>query len=551
MKKLQLRLFGAFDARWSDGTPVSIAGTKQRALLAMLASARNGRHSREWLQQQLWSFGDREQGRVNLRRALFETRKSLGHNADRVIASSYSDIWVLQDRIEIVGDRRDGEFLEGLHIEERGFQSWLAKQRNHGLGPAEPSGERRVTQEADLLTLTPTLAVLPLRFVGLGSELEAIGDLISMEITRTLSRSSLLNVVSHLSSREIGSSQIAMDDVRRTLNADFLVYGSVKNTRGGLIIDVDLADVVDGNIKRTWQYPIQLEAIFANACEEIYDVCAEIGFCLSKSALELASTKALPDLKSHEIYLGAISGMHADRLSQFSNARKGLEYLIEDRGISDSRLHSWLAHWYMLAIPQGWAKDPAIEVRRALECVSRALDINPNCSFSLAMSGMVNSSPGLDFADAFALLSAARIQNANNAFAWILQSRLHSFNGDGQKAVDHARHALKLSPVGPQAYFFENIAATAHVVNNDFEKALALIDRSISRNRHHRSSLRVKAVAHERSGDMRGARETVEKLRILDPDLTVDRYLRSHPAGDLETGMDWAQSLARAGIPLD
>jgi len=41
----------------------------------------------------------------------------------------------------------------------------------------------------------------------------------------------------------------------------------------------------------------------------------------------------------------------------------------------------------------------------------------------------------------------------------------------------------------------------------------------------------------------------LEKMRKLEPELTVQRYLARIPNAELETGQHWARCLAMAGLP--
>ena len=45
------------------------------------------------------------------------------------------------------------------------------------------------------------------------------------------------------------------------------------------------------------------------------------------------------------------------------------------------------------------------------------------------------------------------------------------------------------------------------------------------------------------------AREALAKLRQLEPQLTVERYLARMPNAELEIGRRWACYLAMAGLP--
>ena len=59
-------------------------------------------------------------------------------------------------------------------------------------------------------------------------------------------------------------------------------------------------------------------------------------------------------------------------------------------------------------------------------------------------------------------------------------------------------------------------------------------------------ALTISLVAQERMDE---AREALAKVRQLEPQLTVERYLARMPNAELETGRHWACCLAMAGLP--
>jgi len=74
---LSLRFFGPFEVRLEDGPALTFPYDKVRALLSYLA-LEPGEHPREALAQLLWPDLQAEQARANLRRCVFDLRRSLG-----------------------------------------------------------------------------------------------------------------------------------------------------------------------------------------------------------------------------------------------------------------------------------------------------------------------------------------------------------------------------------------------------------------------------------------------------------------------------------------
>lgn len=118
-ERLCLRIHGAFCLRRPDGTEIEIRSAKQRALLAMLAIAPEGRCTRAWLQDTLWRRAGPAHGRASLRHALSSLRQLLGPEFDRCFAVTRQEIRLKPGTLELVG-LGDGPVLGGLDIAEAG-----------------------------------------------------------------------------------------------------------------------------------------------------------------------------------------------------------------------------------------------------------------------------------------------------------------------------------------------------------------------------------------------------------------------------------------------
>src|SRR5439155_1598650 len=129
------------------------------------------------------------------------------------------------------------------------------------------------------------------------------------------------------------------------------------------------------------------------------------------------------------------------------------------------------------------------------------------------------------------------------------RSTLRAFQGRGAEALEETLHAVQLSPLDPWRYYYDSLCATAALAARDYERAIALAQRSLKSNRMHASTLRVIAIASAELGHVEEARATVAQLLALDPTLTVSRYRARSPADDYETGAAWARALERAGLP--
>jgi DNA-binding SARP family transcriptional activator len=75
--RFRLSLLGSFRLLSPDGTRIGISSKKGMALIAMLATARDGERTRVWLQDNLWGKRRYLEAQGSLRRELLNLRKLL------------------------------------------------------------------------------------------------------------------------------------------------------------------------------------------------------------------------------------------------------------------------------------------------------------------------------------------------------------------------------------------------------------------------------------------------------------------------------------------
>jgi hypothetical protein len=89
----------------------------------------------------------------------------------------------------------------------------------------------------------------------------------------------------------------------------------------------------------------------------------------------------------------------------------------------------------------------------------------------------------------------------------------------------------------------------AYLAAGDWQKALELADRSMTKNDRHLSTLRARICALHFLGREVEARAVATDLLRRQPDFTVSSYRRSHPAANFKIGQNLTAAFAAAGIP--
>jgi adenylate cyclase len=208
-----------------------------------------------------------------------------------------------------------------------------------------------------------------------------------------------------------------------------------------------------------------------------------------------------------------------------------------------------MANWYILRATRGLSSDRERDARTALDMTRRALDADPYDSLALAVEGFVHCHLFKDLDTAQRRCEEALAANPNQALAWLYKGVVHAFRGEGVAATESARRALTLSPLDPQRYYFDSLAATAAIAARDYVRAEHLARASLRLNRMHSSTWRMLTVALYFQGKLEAARLALGELRRLEPDLTVSSYLRRVPHGNSIVARDWARAMADCGLP--
>jgi TolB-like protein len=543
-KLLEINLFGACSVRSSAANGFEITGAKQKALFVLLATAPFGRRTRSFLQETLWGVACYDTGRQSLRRALADIKVIMGAHYGDLVTSTNSEVTLDLSRVSFTGRPGEGQFLEGLDIREAGFGQWLSGIRQN---PRQLDGLFSLASSAGGVSVLPTIAVLPFRAVGDDVTDATISDWLAEEMCRSLSRSRLLAVISHLSCRELARVGIDIELVRSRLRADFCVAGSLRRSGGMLVLDADFIDVRSGRILWTRQMTSPVDNFFQSAEEGIAAIVGSIGAAIADEALSHIASQRLADVEDHRLVIAGVRLMNRSTLHDLARARELLEEALR-RAPYVAETHAWLGKWYFLSVFNGWSTDIAAETERGIDCTARALDLSPDNAFCLTIDGLAHNNllKRLDIAEQ--RYKTALAINPNEALSLLLRGTLHAFRDEGGPAVQAVDRARRLSPIDPFRYFYESLSATAYLSAGAYQSALELAESSLLLNDRHVSTLRAKIVALHNLDRGEELRAAGQQLRRHMPDFSIDGYLRSHPASDSKFGRKAVAAFKAAGL---
>jgi TolB-like protein len=544
-KHLEVNLFGACIVRSAGQPGYEITGAKHRALFALLATAPFGRRTRSFLQDTLWGTSCFDSGRQSLRRALSDIKAVMGADFERLLRVNNSEISLDLSEVHFIGRPGGGEFLEGLDVRDAEFNDWLRGIRQ---SPEQLFALFSASTQPPPKAILPTIAVLPFRLITGASEHAILGDWLAEEVCRSLSRSGLLAVISHLSARELAATQIELAQVRAALGVDYFVAGSVRVTDNRVTLDADCIDAASGRILWTRQFTGKLGDFMQAESAPVTEVVRAIGQTIASEAVRHVHGRALASLEDHHLLVAGVGLMHQLKLSSFARSRELIEEAIR-RAPRAAEAHAWLAEWYVMAVFNGWTTDRARDTQMAQNSTARALDIESENSFCLTIDGVVNNNLLMRLDIAEQRFDAALERNPNEALAWLLSGVLFAYRDNGAEAVRRVETAMRRSPMDPFTYFFASLAASAYFVDGNYDRALELAQASLVKNDRHVSTLRVQIASLHYLGRTDEARDVARLLLQKQPDFSVTGYLNNHPAAAFGSVKAVSTALSASGIP--
>jgi class 3 adenylate cyclase/TolB-like protein len=421
--------------------------------------------------------------------------------------------------------------------------------RAYRVGPASPHPS--LTGRRDYGTaMQPTIAVIPFSARNDTPALFDVGNLMADSVIWRLSKSANLKVISRLSTAVFRGRANDLGQVSAHLGATYVLSGAYVANAGQIMVTAELSAARNDQVVWSDRLSGEIGDLLRPESELADRIARAVHFAVFDAEVEHILTQPLPTLESYSLLLGSIKLMHRSSKDEFLQTRKILDELI-NRHARIAAPRAWLGNWYILKVTRGWSEDRKREAAEALSATHAALDRDPSDALALATEGFVYCHLLKDLETARKRCNEAVDANPSHALGWLYLGTVNAFNGEGAAAVEATRRAMELSPLDPLRYYFESLGATAELSANQYANAERLARSSLVLNRMHLSTWRTLTISLVSQGRMDEARQALGKVRELDPELTVEKYLARIPNAQIEMGQHWARCLAMAGLPSE
>jgi adenylate cyclase len=134
------------------------------------------------------------------------------------------------------------------------------------------------------------------------------------------------------------------------------------------------------------------------------------------------------------------------------------------------------------------------------------------------------------------------------ALAWGYSSLTSGYQGDYPTAVARAERAVRLSPLGPDAFWFEHFLSQAYYLVGRYEDAVSWARMSDAHNSANTANLRCLITSLVALGELDEGRQVGRRLLLLAPSFRLATFRSRTPLpGDVRDL--FAERLRLAGVP--
>jgi adenylate cyclase len=403
-------------------------------------------------------------------------------------------------------------------------------------GPAEAAVEYR-----------PSLAVLPFRTLQRDQSDAYFAEGMVDDIISALGGLKDLVVIARSSTQTYAGAPLDLRRVGFDLDVRYVVHGSVRRSGKMLRIAVELSEALSGQVIWADRFDGELADLFDLQDRIAMRVATAVAPHLRELELSRALRKHPASMTAYDLTLQALDQLSRMDRGSIERARELLEQAIAvdpDYAPAYSRMASLHLRW----VAQGWSEDEIADRRMAASAAQLAIERDRNDAVALAIFGHIQSYLLKDYSVATDYFQRAMAVGPSCAWAWGYSSLTCGYLGDYATAVARAERAARLSPLGPDAFWFEHFLSQAYYLGGRYEDAVAWARMSDAHNSANTANLRCFIASLAALNQVDEAHQIAGRLLQLVPTFRLATF-RSRTPLPGEVGDLFAKRLRVAGVP--
>jgi len=394
----------------------------------------------------------------------------------------------------------------------------------------------------------PSIAVLPFANLSSDPEQEYFADGIVEDITMALSRFPWLFVIARNSSFTYKGRAVDVKRVGRDLGVRCVLEGSVRKAGNRIRIAGQLIDAETGAHLWADHFDGALEDMFDLQDHVTASVVSAIAPKLEREELKRARRKPPENLNAYDYYLRGLAKVRRVTFEANNEAMQLFFKAIElDPGLACA--YGMAAWCYVLRKVRGWMTDRAQEIAEATRLARKAVYLGSDDPVALCMGGYALAIITHELDDATAFMDRGLAVNPNLAQAWRLSAWLRVWRGEPDLALEHAAHAVRLSPLDPFKFATHGAMAYAHFLAGRYDMASSCAEQALRDNSTYMVAICISAASNALAGRLEPARMAIERALECNPELRVSNLGDVAPFRRAEDLATFAKALRNAGLP--
>jgi len=314
------------------------------------------------------------------------------------------------------------------------------------MGAQSSASDRPIV--APPLPVKPAIAVLPFQNMSGDPDQEYFADGIVEDIITALSRFKSLFVIARNSSFAYKNRAIDIKQVGRELGVRYVLEGSVRKAGGRVRITGQLIDCATGAHLWANKFDGQIADVFDLQDGITQDVVGAIAPRLVRAEIELTQRKKPDNWTAYDHFMRgmALSFHRTVQANKDAIAEFRRTLMLDPQFASAYARIAICVHELQYLFLAPVSKEDRIE---AVQMAARAIELDPDDAYILAISSFVFGNLNDEFERGAACAERAVSINPNLSAAWNARGWMNLHLGETEIAVESFQHSLRLNPLDP------------------------------------------------------------------------------------------------------
>ena len=351
-----------------------------------------------------------------------------------------------------------------------------------------------------------------------------IADMMTDELTNTLSRVGNFRVIARQTARSYGGRPIDVAAVGEELGVRYALEGSIRMHDNRLRVAVELIDAASRSV--VWSARIDREGADRHMVQD--EIVMRLVRELQVGSFPIESARLSNDPDADAMAYRGMAALHAAfselTLAAYDRAHVlFVEALQRDPRNVMARLG--LGSYHVNVAVQRLVPNPADHINKARELITGVIHDNPTISGAHFQLGNILQNGG-HLKEAIEAFERALDINPSTAGAHAHIGFALARMGRASEGIEHIRYAMRLSPKDPTLAIWLEFAGAAELELGRYPEAIENFRRSIALTPAYPRPWAGLMAAQALAGDVGAARASVERLRTLAPNLTAQQLFQ-------------------------